>query len=126
MRRTNGTPAMAAVDPALAALLLKPPQPDHHMAFVRARKGRFTVRGVISAPKALLDHWQANPNGVGVDERFGSVAGEPELVACLGLDKGISLPEAVRRARKKPRKVSPLLADLCRAAHQDPEELLRS
>lgn len=124
MRRKSPV-VKSELDPTLQALLAKPPRSAHQVAYVLAKDGRFARRGVVSAPRHQLDAWEAHPNGVMVEERFGLVGEEPRLVACRGLDSGISLPEAVARAAKKPKKVSARLADLCRAAHQDPEELLR-
>ncbi len=123
MRKKSPLPAL---NPTLAALMGKPAQPDHQMAYVCATIGRFFQRGVASAPHDQLDRWEARPNGVVVEGRFGLVKEESRLRDCRGLNSGVSLPEAVRRAYKKPRTVSPHLADLCRAAHQDPEELLRA
>lgn len=125
MRRKNPV-AKSQLEPVLGALLAQPPRPNHQMAYVLAKDGRFALRGVVSAPLAQLDAWQQHPNGVVVEERFGLASEEPRLVECCGLNRGISLPEAVRRAHRKPKKISDRLAALCRVAHEDPEELIRS
>lgn len=124
MRRKSPV-VKSELDPTLQALLAKPPDSNHQIAYVHAMDGRFTLRGVVSAPRDQLDKWEAQPNGVMVAERFGLVSEEPNLVNCRGLSSGISLTEAVTRAAKKPKRVSAHLADLCRVAHQDPEELIR-
>lgn len=113
------------LDPTLAALLSKPAQPGHQVAYVYAMVGRLKKRGVISAPVSVLDHWKRHANGVGVEERFGLASEEPRLVECRGIDTGISLIEAVKRAKVKPKKASPLLENLCRVSHQNPRDLLK-
>lgn len=124
MRRKKPVNA-SGLDPTLAALLAKPAQPDHQMAYVRAMIGRFSRRGVASAPHQQLDEWEALANGVAVEARFGLVREEPRLVKCRGIGTGVSLVEAVKRAKVKPKTVSPLLADLCRISHEDPKDLLK-
>lgn len=116
---------VSGLDLTLAALLSKPAQPGHQVAYVYAMAGRLKKRGVISAPVSVLDYWKEHANGVSVEERFGLVSEEPRLVKCRGIDTGISLIEAVRRANVKPLVVSSRMADLCRISHEDPGDLLK-
>lgn len=124
--RMENHQAVLGLDPKLAQVLARKPRPDDQVAYIYTKASRrLNKRGVIAAPSSLLDEWEASPNGVSVAERFGRYDEEPNLAKCLGLDTGVSLIHAVDLAIKKPRVVSPLLANLCRVAHQDPRNLLK-